>query len=215
MRVTLIGVVVLFSMGATTAGAQQREYGFKVGPTISTIVYDSSSADSNLPAPGEDQQYRRKTAAGGGGFLVLPLTGPLAVQIEALFSPKGGKLPEGADGGTLLINYVEFPLLARITPVHSPSTSFHVFAGPSVDFRLNAQFKVAQSGGGITSGFKDDVTSSIEPFELAVIAGGGLNIGRHAVVDARYSWGLSRINKEDATLDVRNRALAVLVGFRF
>ena len=213
MRATLIGLVLL-SMGATTAAAQQREYGLKVGPAIATIVYDSAPPDSNLLAPGDDAQYRRKVGAGGGGFVVLPLAGPLSVQIETLFSPKGGKLPEQA-GATLLVNYVEFPVLARITPVRSTSTSFHLFAGPSADFRLNAQFKVAQSAGGITSGVKEDVTSSTKPFELALIGGGGLNIGRHAVVDARYSWGLSRVNKEDAPLDLHNRVLTVLAGFRF
>ena len=47
-------------------------------------------------------------------------------------------------------------------------------------------------------------------------AGGGVDVSRHFVVDARYSWGLSDVNKDASTApSTRNRVFAVLVGFRY
>ena len=44
----------------------------------------------------------------------------------------------------------------------------------------------------------------------------GVNIGRNAVVDARYSWGLSDVNRDAGdTHGARTRAFTVLVGFRY
>lgn len=84
MPVAVMGLALLLSSGVATAAAQHRQFGGKIGPTIATVVSDSAD---------QEGVYRRKTALGGGGFVVLPLNGRLALQIEALFTPKGGKLP--------------------------------------------------------------------------------------------------------------------------
>lgn len=207
MRLAALGLALLLSFGAAAAHAEQREYGVKAGPTVATIVDDVS----------DGYGYRRKVSLGGGGFVVLPLGGPLAVQIEALFTPKGGKLSEQSNvTSSLLLNYFEFPLLARITPVRSSSASFHVFGGPSAGFRVSAKYKLAQSQSGLSSGYTEDVSESVKRFDWGLIAGGGVNAGRHLVIDARYFWGLMDVNRDvELGGGVRNRALTVLAGFRF
>ena len=215
MRVSIIGLTLLLGLAATPAFAQKLERGIKLGPTISTIVFDAAVDGDGLFGPGGDAGYRRKVSIGGGGFVVLPLAGPLGFEIEGLFTPKGGKLPEEFDS-TLIINYLEFPLLGRMTAVRSKSASFFVFGGPSPAFRIEAKHKIEQRTGPITNGLVDDVSSGINRFEVALIAGAGVNVGRYAVIDARYSWGLSDINHgPDPTVVVRNRAFTVLAGVRF
>ena len=209
MRVPVIGLALLLSAGAATAAAQQRQFGGKIGPTIATVVSDS--ADQN-------EVYSRKTSLGGGGFVVLPLNGHLALQIEALFTPKGGKLPPPEENvtQTLLVDYIEVPLLGRITAARSPSASFHVFGGPSAGFRINAKYRVASSASVGSSGFADDISSEVERFELGMIAGGGLDAGRHLVIDARYFWGLTDVNRDVSDGNhLRNRAFTILAGLRF
>jgi len=208
MRVPVIGLALLLSSGVTTVFAQQREFGLKIGPTIATVISDSAD---------QEGVYRRKTALGGGGFVVLPLKGRLAVQIEALFTPKGGKLPSDQDvSSSLLLDYVEVPLLGRITAARSSSRAFHIFGGPSAGVRINAKYKVVSSGTVGSSGFADDISSEIERFELGMIAGGGVDAGRHLVVDARYFWGLTDVNRDTSDGNhLRNRAFTILAGLRF
>jgi hypothetical protein len=208
MRVALIGLALFLSSGIATAHAQQRQFGGKIGPTIATIVYDS--ADQNAG-------YGRRVSLGGGGFVVLPLGGLVAVQIEALFTPKGGKHQQQTDvTSTLILDYFEVPVLGRITAIRSPSRSLYVFGGPSAGFRINAKQQVAYSGGVIKSGYTDDISSEIARFELGLIAGGGVDVGSHGVIDARYFWGLTDVNREASDGNgIRNRGLTVLAGLRF
>ena len=208
MRVALIGLALLLSCGIATAHAQQRQFGGKIGPTIANIVYDSAQQDAG---------YGRRVSLGGGGFVVLPLGRRTAVQIEALFTPKGGKLLQETDvTSTLILDYIEVPLLGRVTAIRSSSVSFHVFGGPSAGVRINAKQQVAYTGGVITSGSSDDISSEIARFELGLVAGGGVDVGRNGVIDARYFWGLTDVNRDASDGNrVRNRGLTILVGLRF
>jgi outer membrane protein with beta-barrel domain len=207
MRVPVIGLALFLSSGVATATAQQRQFGGKIGLTIATIVSDSAD---------QDGVYSRKTSLGGGGF-VVPLNGHLALQIEALFTPKGGKLPSEENVSTaLLLDYFEIPLLGRITAARSSSRSVYVFGGPSAGLRINAKYRVASSGTVGSSGFADDISSEVERFELGMIAGGGLDAGRHLDIDARYFWGLTDVNRDASDGNhLRNRAFTVLAGLRF
>jgi hypothetical protein len=209
MRVAVITLAILLGFVATHATAQERQIGGKLGPTIAGLAHNFGDADG---------KYRRKVSLGGGGFVVLPITGRLAVQIEALFTPKGAKLPPDIDvTNTLFIDYLEVPLLGRAIVARSASRSLHVFAGPSAAVRLNAKYRVATSGPiGGTNGFTEDVSSGIERFDMGIVAGGGFDAGRHLVIDARYSWGLRDVNREAFENErVRNRALTILAGVRF
>jgi hypothetical protein len=207
MRVALSGLALLLSCGIATAHAQQRHFGGKIGPTVATV---HDSVDQNLG-------YGRRVSLGGGGFVVLPLVGRTSVQIEGLFTPKGGTLQEQTDvTTTLILDYFEIPLLGRIAVTRSPSHSFHVFGGPSAGLRINAKQQVAYTGSLIKSGFTDDIRADIKRFELGVIAGGGVDVGSHGVVDVRYFWGLTDVNRDASDGNhIRNRGLTILVGLRF
>ena len=207
MRVALSGLALLLSCGIGTAHAQHRQVGGKMGPTIATV---HESADQNAG-------YGRRVSLGGGGFVVLPLGGRMSVQIEGLYTPKGGKLEEQTDiTTTLILDYFEIPLLGRIAVTRSHSQSVHVFGGPSAGLRINAKQQVAYTGSVIKSGFTDDIRADIKRFELGLIAGAGVDVGSHGVIDARYFWGMSDVNRDASDGNhIRNRGLTILVGLRF
>jgi hypothetical protein len=208
MRVAVTGLVLLLSCCIAAVHAQPRQFGGKVGPTIATLLDEVSD---------ENEGYDHRVSLGGGGFVVLPLSGRTAVQIEALFTPKGGKLLQETDvTATLILDYIEVPLLGRVTANRSSSVSFHVFGGPSAGVRINAKQQVAYTGGAIRSGFSDDISSEIARFELGLVAGGGVDVGRYGVIDARYFWGLTDVNRNATDGNrVRNRGLTILAGLRF
>ena len=209
MRVALMGLVLFLSCGIADVHAQQRQFGGKVGPTIATLLDEVSD---------EIEGYDHRVSLGGGGFVVLPLGGRTAVQIEALFTPKGGKLPQETDDitATLILDYIEVPLLGRVTVNRSSSASFHAFGGPSAGVRINAKEQVAYTGGVIRSGVSNDISSEIARFELGLVAGGGVDVGRYGVIDARYFWGLTDVNRNASEGNrIRNRGLTILAGLRF
>ncbi len=208
MRAALIVIVVL-SCGIATASAQgRREVGAKVGVTSASPVFAT---------PADDPGYGHRIYVSGGGFVMVPLSGPLAFQVEALYIPKGGEIvdKESSITTTLILDYLEFPALARVTVSRSPSHSVFLFGGPSAGVRLNAKYRIS-AGTKVKSGESNDISDQVKRLEYGVIAGGGVDIGRHGVVDARYSWGLNDVNRDAGdTHGARNRAFTVLVGFRY
>ena len=207
MRVYRLAIIGLLTFGVGTASAQHGRLGAKAGVTAADAVFESAADD-----PG----YGKRIFISGGGFAVQPIAGPLALQVEALFVPKGGEYTDDSQTTyTLMLDYLELPALGRVAVARSASHSVYLFAGPAAGFRLNAKFRNA-SGRPIRSGVSQDISSDVKLFELSATAGGGVDIGRHLVVDARYSWGLSDLNKDStAGHGVRNRALTVMAGFRY
>ena len=133
----------------------------------------------------------------------------LAINVASL----GFDLEKLQKSRKIKLDYVDVPVLARFSSPVSGGTSFHVFAGPSFSFRVSAKAE---------SSFEDeeeseDIDDDVERFDLGLVAGAGLEFG-HFLIDGRYTWGLSNINKnKDETDDVKikNRVFAVMAGIRF
>jgi hypothetical protein len=203
---TVLALALISLAAAATAAAQEREFGVKAGANFAVLALDEDI--------GSD--YDRRIAAGGGAFFVLPVAPHVSLQIEGLFNPRGAKLFDEEFGATstLLLDYLDFPVLAR---VEGPRLgSLHVFAGPYVGVRVGAMRQISSSGPGFTAGYKEDMGHEVRRFETGLIAGGGLHIGQRWLVDARYSWGLTTVNAETTDgLRFRSRALSTMIGFRF
>jgi hypothetical protein len=209
MRAALIVVIVL-SCGIATAAAQGRpEVGAKVGGTSASLKYSN---------PAEDPGYGHRIFIGGGAFLVQPISGPLALQVEGLYMPKGAERTETLGGTdvttTLMLDYFEVPALARVYLARTRARNVYLFGGPFAAMRLNAKLKEA-AGRPVTSGVTTDISSDVKFFDYGLVLGGGVDISR-LVIDARYSWGLTGVEKDVPSSDsIRNRTFAVLIGFRY
>jgi hypothetical protein len=210
MRIFWVAFVFfLFSAVLATAQTQHRQVGGKAGVTAASPSYESAA---------DDEGYGNRVFVSGGGFLVQRLRGPLALQVEALFVPKGGELDPHDSAHTLhtlILDYLEIPALLRIAPVRSSSHSVYLFAGPAAGLRLDAKFRTAV-GRPVTSGVEENISSNVKAYEFSLVAGGGVDIGRHAIVDARYDWGLTNVNRgAESGHGIYNRAFTVLAGFRY
>jgi hypothetical protein len=201
----LLAIALVFA-ATVTASAQERAFGVKAGASFAVFALDD---DSGL-------DYDHRIAAAGGAFFVLPVARHVSVQLEGLFSPRGAKLFDEELGATstLLLDYLDFPVLAR---VDGPRLgSLHLFAGPYFGIRVGATRQIASSGPGFTAGTREDMGDEVERFETGLVVGGGVNIGRRWLVDARYSWGFSTVNSDTSDgVRFRSRALSTAIGFRF
>jgi len=146
-----------------------------------------------------------------GVFMTFPIASWLDLQPEVLYSVKGSRFAESGFSGTLLIDYLEVPLLARVSRRGSGRTGFYAAGGPYVAFKLRARTRVKFGG----STEEMDVAEDVEGMDYGLSVGGGLEFGS-LVFDGRYSYGLKDIDKDLSDgIKVTNRAVTVTAGFRF
>lgn len=206
-RVTYLGLILAVSV--STAAAQERQIGAKAGPNFSMVVFD--------PDPG-DEDYDQRIAATGGGFFVVPITGRIGLQLEALFSPKGAKLYDAAEDltGKVLLRYFEIPTLVRVTGPRRGTQAFHFFAGPYSAFRMSATREISVVANSVTTGEKTDMSDEVERFEFGLLGGAGVDIGKYGVIDGRYSQALTSLNTDSSDgVRIKNKMFTIMAGVRF
>jgi hypothetical protein len=111
---------------------------------------------------------------------------------------KGGKfeVPEFQDQATILLDYIEVPVLLRAGASRRDTRGVHAFGGGSVGMRVSARRQFSAALGGTTIGESHDMRDEIERFEASVMAGAGVDLHRHLVLDGRYSWGVTPVNRD-------------------
>lgn len=194
MRKSVLSVMLVL-VAALPAYAQGVSGGVKAGVNFANLSVD----------PDPDEDLKARTGLIAGGFVTLPIGSVFAIQPEALFAQKGSKVEIDPVTTTLKLTYLEFPVLARIG-----TDSFHVFAGPSFNVKLNAEVTVEGDDTDITEEFDDDVKGS----DVGLVVGVGFG-GSVFSFDARVQWGLTDINDDPTTTaEVKNTSVAVMVGIR-
>ncbi len=189
-----ISVLTLILAIATVAPATaQMSYGVKAGVNYADVSFDGDVASSG------------RVGLLAGGFATIPLFGWLAVQPEVIYTVKGTAVDVADIKSDLIVDYVEVPLLARI----SIRRKIYVAVGPSMAFRVRARSRTAFGGSTEEIDLKEDV----ESFDLGVVGAAGIDLGRW-VFDGRYTHGLSDIDASDDA-KMRNRVLSVSAGIRF
>jgi hypothetical protein len=101
------------------------------------------------------------------------------------------------------------PLLGRFKFAKGSPVS--VLIGPSLGFRSSARLDVP----GAPAGFDDDFEDEVERFDIGLVTGIGVDVGR-LVLDGRYTWGLRNIAKNnEGPGEAKNRVFSATVGVRF
>ncbi len=149
----------------------------------------------------------------GGVWVRTAPASRFSFQVEGLFSEKGTHWDFSPDVSIeIRVRYIEIPLLARAT-FGAPASTTRVFVigGAAPAFKLSARASAEFLGEEATR----DADRDIEPFDLGLVGGLGAEVGR-ALVEARYTHGLLRINTDDNEPNDRlnNRVFSVTVGFR-
>ncbi|HSO99921.1 MAG TPA: hypothetical protein VLN90_00515, partial [Thioalkalivibrio sp.] len=100
----------------------------------------------------------------------------------------------------------------------------YLAGGPVFGWQLDCQVRATNAGAqedcGQLLGGQDQLEETLRDFEQGVMFGAGLAFevirGVGAVtVDARYALGLTRLGAGDDGPEIQNRALSVLLGYRF
>jgi outer membrane protein with beta-barrel domain len=192
---------------ALPASASAQHFGVKAGVNFASLT----------PEEDESPDISRRPGLVSGAWIRTPLNPRLSFQAEGLFSEKGVKFDAtalGVDGDIdVRVRYFEIPLLAGTNFGTARSTTrVFVIGGAAPAFKISARSKARIAGEEQTHNDSDQ----IESFDVGLVGGVGVEFGR-ALVEARYTHGLRRINKDhnDPNDNVQNRVFSVIAGFRF
>lgn len=158
----------------TSARAQGGQFGAIVGATFSTLR-------------GIDGLDSRTGLLGGLSFVTSG--GAFAWQPEVLVVSKGAKGTNNTAEG-LKLNYIEVPVLARLTLSQGQGLRPHVYAGPYLGFQIDCSVK------GTSADCNDVPGVSTKTVDVGGIVGGGLDFDLGPLVltgGVRYGFGVSTV----------------------
>lgn len=178
---------------------------------------------------GVEEADRRPRLAGGAAVEILAI-GPFALAPEIYYAQKGAErlrqrlIEEGS--ATVSLSYVEIPVLVRFNLPFGRRVRPYLAAGPVFGWRVDCSITaIAQSGTTEQDcddllGGQERLEAKLRSYERGLMAGAGLSFevfrGLGAItLDARYAWGLTRLSDEEGAPEIRNRALSVILGYRF
>ena len=204
MRVYTLAFALILTVGGSSASAQTGvSFGVKAGANFANLDFSGDDVDVS---------FDRRVGLVAGAFMLVPMTETFGFQVEGLYSQKGAKFEEDGFEGSLKLDSFDVPVLARYTIPSSTDTSFHLFAGPSLGFKLSAKSKTSFDG----EDDEEDISDDVAGVDFGVVIGAGLEFGRF-VVDGRYTHGLTNLNKAEDNdgVEIKSRVFSIMAGFRF
>lgn len=193
-------------IGATAYAQGSTEAGGMVGANISKVTFSNCRADQ------EPCNLDFKTGfTGGAYFAIAPASPTYKIEVEGLYTMKGGK--ELDSGDSVKINYFDVPVIVRVTFPVGKTRGF-VTLGPSFSFRMSAEDSTGE-----------DISDDIKSFDLGVVFGGGIMFSKMLGFETRYQQSMQDILTDtgrqnvDVVLNnpynkVNNRTISFLLTVR-
>jgi hypothetical protein len=199
--IVLILAVTLLAMPVLAGDLQA---GVKGGVNLSNTRTDIDGAADT----------KSRTGMSIGGFVGVPVNEMFSIQPEALFSMKGSK--DDADPEeTLKLNYIEIPVLAKVSLLPEAPAHPSLFLGPALGINISAETQVQDADA-------VDVKDAVKTTDFGLVFGGGLDMpvgaGTQSIgLDVRYTLGLSSwVDADpDPGFSIKNGALSLMGTFRF
>lgn len=217
-RTLILSAVLIFSLcAANLYAAEQREVkrsylGLAFGLNLGQFIGDN--ADAAEFYGGGEKKMRLGLAV--GAFAHLGIGNYFALEPQVLYSQKGAKygdaFPGWGDELTLILDYVEVPVLARIYITNSPK--INIFGGGYFGYLLSAKYKYSEIG------YEEEGDFLIQPedidYGLVLGAGGAFPTSTVILrIDLKYSLGLAKIWDMPPNDDIRNGVLSILASIGF
>jgi hypothetical protein len=163
-------------------------------------------ADLSIDSAEDDECCEMDPGLVIGGFVDVGVRNRVSFLAEVLYVQGGGKATDGGEEFHINYDMVQIPLLIKGNFGMSDQRARpFVVTGPGLGFRTSAKFT--------GEGFPDeDFSDESESFNFSWIFGGGVEVGRGAIIEVRYDLGITDIDSgSDDSAHGRNFML--LFGF--
>ena len=175
-------VVILIFALATVAGAQE----FEKGITAKGVKFGLNT--SNFTNTGG--LFTTRTGLGIGVFATYSLSPHFAIQPELLYMQKGTSWGFFIDVDWPA-NYLEVPILAKVTAMPQKTFQPCLFVGPALGILLSSSVTVEYDG---ETDLDVDVTEGMNSTDFSFVFGGGFALkftSFTVTLDVRYTIGLT------------------------
>ena len=212
--ITIFAIVVVFTLSCASVSAQGLTAGLKAGVSIANLHGDDVKLAEELGI-----EFSSKIGLCAGGFITYALNDMFAVQPELLFTMKGSKAEGEVEGEpaklTMKLNYLEIPVLAKLSIPTPGDVRPSLFVGPSLAIKLTGKAKVESA----VESEEADI-EGLKSTDFGLVFGGGIDfaLGQGKLtVDARYTLGLTttREPEEGDEIDIKNGVISLMVGYSF
>ena len=209
VQLAAVLLAVLVSAPISLALGQVR-VGFYGGASISTL--GGQDADD----PGS------RTAAQGGGFVVIPLSRVVSVRPGVAFVQKGAEEEFQGVTARLALSYLELPVLVQFTIPSDVSVAAYAIAGPVFGLEFLCDFEVESQQGAASAECGSPLLQGAFPTksaDVSILFGGGVILAPQNrasfLAQITYEVGVSSIDDSTPAFDVKNRAFGLSVGVLF
>lgn len=211
--ITIFAIVVVFTLSSASVSAQGLTGGFKGGMNIANL----HGKDVKVIEEDIGVDLVSKMGFCAGGFITYNINDMFAIQPELLFTMKGVKAEEEVLGETVKItikvNYLEIPVLAKLSIPTPGTVKPSLFVGPSLAIKLSSKLKIEYAGESEEEDLED-----LKSTDFGLVFGGGVDfaLGQGKLtVDARYTLGLATTDDSEEELDIKNGVISIMVGYSF
>jgi hypothetical protein len=199
--VSMIAAMVLFAASPLFAQGKMM-FGVKGGLNLANLT--GSDVENTSIKPG----------AAVGAFMCYKFTDIFAVQPEVLFIMKGAKEDSADVSIKWKANYIEIPLLLKVSMPTEGKIKPSLYVGPGIGILLSSK---------VSDGEEVDLKDYTKSSNISLIAGAAVayQLEKGAVsLEARYDVGLQTIAKNgpDDTgtePDIKTSDISIMVGYAF
>jgi hypothetical protein len=147
---------------------------------------------------------RDRISGHGGVFIHHSFNKNFCIQPELLFSGEGQRYYSNAVEHTLVLNYLQVPIMMQYYPV----PNFYVEAGPQAGILISAQDRVGGRNG------HSNVKADFSGAQLALGIGAGVKATEQIIIYGRYNFGLTDVSVFDNIVD-HSRVGQIGIAIRF
>lgn len=203
---SVLAVTIILGLSCSSSFAQ---LGIAVGAKGGIGITTFKGSDA--------QNIDARTSWLGGAFVNAQFSPVFTLQPELLFSQKGGDYTSSGTRSSLLINYFEVPVLAKLRLPVGEVFFPHILFGPNFAFRTNVKYSSQETGGGTQVTTNDP---NIRKSDVGGVAGVGFDIeprdsGLFFTIDGRYGFGFNNLDRNDNSIEIRNAGWSFAVGVGF
>ncbi len=143
-----------------------------------------------------------KKAMTGGISIEFNILNILSLQTDVLYSPRVSLVNYDS---TITLKYISIPVILK-RKFFPMGIHPYILIGPEISFLFSAD------ADGI------DIKNILNTEDFAVVTGAGIEfslIGKGVYVEAKYSYGLNSIYKDQSASNSKNKVYQILCGFLF
>ena len=197
-----MAIVLIAGLTANSNAQSPVSFGLKGGFNIANFT-------------GTDYESDARFGLTIGAVLDLSLPAvPFGIESGLSYTQKGAKQTDQGLTGTIKVDYLELPVLAKIQLGPSGPATPHLVIGPYIGFNVNAEVELSDDGGSFSGDIGDDTNGT----EFGGIVGVGVdfNLGVTRLnARAQYGYGFTSVFDGDFDDGERNAALSATVGIWF